>query len=81
MNTPKILRLPLLKIHTGKSKSTIYVDIKQGLFPPPVKIGARASGWPASEIDAVNAARIAGKSNDEIRSLVADLVTARKEAP
>jgi prophage regulatory protein len=42
-----------------------------------VKIGARAAGWPASEVQALNAARIAGKSDDEIRELVLKLEAAR----
>jgi prophage regulatory protein len=35
-------------------------------------------GWPASEVAALNAARISGKSNSEIRDLVMKLVAARK---
>jgi len=38
------------------------------LIPPPVSIGPRASGLPEHEIDVINAARIAGKSEEEIRS-------------
>jgi prophage regulatory protein len=45
-----------------------------------VKIGARASGWPSSEVAAINAARIAGATNEEIRALVAKLVAARQSA-
>jgi prophage regulatory protein len=56
------------------------MDIQQGLFTPPVPIGARAVGWPADELAALNAARIAGKSDDEIRALVAKLEAARKAA-
>jgi hypothetical protein len=41
-------------------------------------------GWPAHELDAIAAARIAGKSEDEIRALVKtprkDLVAARAQA-
>jgi prophage regulatory protein len=35
-------------------------------------------GWPANEVAALNAARIAGKSDDEIRQLVRKLEAARK---
>ncbi len=31
---------------TGLSKATIYRLIKKGDFPPPYKVGARASRWP-----------------------------------
>ncbi|MFV1976005.1 MAG: helix-turn-helix transcriptional regulator [Candidatus Scalindua sp.] len=46
-----ILRLPLVKTRTGLSRSTIYLRIKEGSFPKPVSLGARAVGWLESEID------------------------------
>jgi prophage regulatory protein len=75
-----ILRLPAVKSESGYSRSTVYLRIAQGLWPKPVSLGARAVGWPAAEIAAVNAARIAGKSDEEIRMLVAKLEAARKLA-
>jgi prophage regulatory protein len=78
--TYTILRLPIVLSQRGRSRSAHYLDIQQGLFPRPVPIGARAVGWPASEVDAINAARIAGKSDDEVRTLVAKLESARKTA-
>ena len=73
-----ILRLPAVKAESGYSRSTIYLRITQGLCPKPVSLGARAVGWPASEVAALNSARIAGKSDVEIRQLVATLESARK---
>lgn len=78
--TKTILRLPSILRERGRSRSAHYMDIQQGLFTPPVPIGARAVGWPADELAAINAARIAGKSDDEIRALVAKLVAARRVA-
>lgn len=75
-----ILRLPDVLRERGKSRSAHYLDIKQGLFTRPVPIGLRAVGWPAHEVAALNAARIAGKSEEEIRTLVTKLETARKSA-
>lgn len=75
-----ILRLPSLIKITGKSRSGCYRDIAAGLLPHPVKLGLRMKGWPASEIDAVNKARIAGKSDDEIKKLVTELEAARGKA-
>ena len=72
-----ILRLPAVKSYTGLSRSTIYLRIKEGTFPSSVSLGARAVGWPSAEIDALNNARIAGKSEDEIRALVIDLENER----
>ena len=64
----------------GISRSTVYLRIRQGLMPPPVKLGERCSAWPNYEISAINAARIAQKSNDEIRELVAQLQRQRMTA-
>lgn len=75
-----ILRLPTVKAESGYSRSTIYLRISQGLWTRPVALGARARGWPAAEVTALNAARIAGKSDEEIRVLVATLLNARKAA-
>jgi len=67
-----LLRMPDVKRASSLARPTIYRDIRRGTFPKPVKIGT-ISAWPAAEIAAVNSARIAGKSDDEIRQLVADL--------
>ncbi|MCP5246578.1 MAG: AlpA family phage regulatory protein [Burkholderiales bacterium] len=76
--TNTILRLPVVLKERGRSRSAHYLDIQQGLFTRPVQIGLRAVGWPENEVVALNAARIAGKSNDEIRQLVIKLEAARK---
>jgi prophage regulatory protein len=75
-----ILRLPVVKSESGLSRSTIYLRISQKLWTKPVSLVARAVGWPSDEIAALNAARIAGKTDDEIRVLVAKLEAARKDA-
>jgi len=69
-----------VKAESGLSRSTIYLRIAEGLWTRPVSLGARAVGWPADEVDALNAARIAGKSDDEIRDLVIKLEAARTVA-
>ncbi len=74
----KILRLPTVLSARGRSKSAHYLDIQEGLFTTPVYIGARAVGWPSNEVNAINEARIAGKSDVEIRALVSQLEVARK---
>ncbi len=76
-----ILRLPAVKARTGhRADASIYNAIRAGLFTAGVPIGQRAKGWPDYEIDAINAARIAGKSDDEIRELVKALHAQRKQA-
>lgn len=68
-----LLRLPAVMSATGLSRSSIYLRVKQRLMTAPVKLGARCAAWPRHEVDAINNARIAGKPDDAIRELVADL--------
>lgn len=78
--THTILRIPAVKTQSGLSRSTIYLRISEGLWTRPVRLGARAVGWPSNEVAAINAARIAGKTDEEVRALVAKLEVARKSA-
>lgn len=73
-----ILRLPAVIAESGYSRSTLYLRIAQKLWTKPVRLGTRAVGWPSSEVAALNAARIAGKTDEEIRALVVKLEAARK---
>ena len=75
-----ILRLPAVKAESGYPRSTLYLRISQGLWTKPVSLGERAVGWPSDEVAAINAARIAGRSDEEIRALVLKLEAARKGA-
>ena len=75
-----ILRRKQVQSRIGLSRSTLYLRIAEGTFTKPVSLGARAVGWPAHEVAALNAARIAGKPDAEIRELVAKLEVARKTA-
>jgi prophage regulatory protein len=73
-----ILRMPTVKVETGyRSHASIYSAIKAGLFTKPVLIGQRSVGWPDTEVFAINAARIAGQSETEIRDLVIRLHSKR----
>lgn len=74
-----LLRLPAVMERTGLARPTVYLRAKQGLFPRPVKLGSRMAAWPENEVAAINAARIAGKSDDEIRQLVVRLERERAE--
>ena len=76
-----ILRMPAVKAETGhRSHASIYTAIKAGLFTTGVAIGQRSVGWPSHEVQAINAARIAGQSETEIRGLVNRLHAKRTEA-
>jgi prophage regulatory protein len=75
-----ILRMSEVKAETGhRSHASIYSAIRAGLFTSGVAIGQRSRGWPSSEVKAINAARIAGKSDAEIRELVQRLHAKRLE--
>lgn len=76
-----LIPLPEVLSRRGRSKSRIYKDVAEGLFPEPIhQNGSRRVVWPASEVTAINAAVVAGKSDDEIRELVRSLTAARKAA-
>ena len=68
--TSAIIRMTEVLRETGYSKSTLYWRIAQGFWPKPVSLGARAVGWPKTEVDVLNRARIAGRTADDIRALV-----------
>lgn len=76
-----LLRLQSVSERTGEPRSTIYDRIASGMFVPPVKLGPQSSAWPSHEVDAMIAARIAGRSADEIRELVRRLIEERKSLP
>ncbi len=75
-----IQRLPAVRNESGLSRSTLYRRIDEGLWTKPVSLGGRSVGWPSGEIATLVAARVAGRSDDEIRVLVQDLHAARKSA-
>ena len=79
---PEIRELKLIRLRgviglTGSSRSDHYGKIRDGLMVPPIEIGARARAYPEHEIQAIIAARIAGRSNGEIRALVSRLIGQR----
>ena len=80
MHIERLVREPERKQITGVPTSTWYDLIEQGLAPRPVKLSRHAVAWPHTELATLNAARIAGKTDEEIRRLVAKLVGARAQA-
>ena len=76
----QILRLQSVKGKVGhKSDASVYNAIRAGLFTAGVAIGQRAKGWPDYEVDALISARVAGKSDAEIRELVNTLHAKRTD--
>jgi prophage regulatory protein len=75
-----ILRMPTVKAKTGhRSDASIYNAIRDGLWTTGVAIGQRAKGWPDYEVETLILARVAGKTDDEIRNLVKALHAKRAE--
>jgi prophage regulatory protein len=62
------------------ARSTVYENTKKGLLPPPIRLSERRIAWPAHEIEAIQRARLAGRTDEEIRALVTELVEARSKA-
>ncbi len=76
-----ILRMPAVKAETGhRSHASIYNAVREGLFTKPVAIGERSVGWPSREVEAINAARIAGRTKTELAELVNRLHAQRLES-
>ncbi len=76
----RILRKPEVKHAAGwRSDAGVSTAVKNGLLTSPVQLGPRSVGWPDYEVDAINAARIAGKTEADIRALVTRLHTQRTE--
>lgn len=79
------VKLPEVERRVARKRTSIYDRVKGGLFPPPVPLGTAAGGrpapvaWPEHEIEAVNAATLAGCTESELRALVRRLVAARRE--
>ncbi len=65
---------------TGIPTSSWYALINDGLAPSGVRLSRFSVAWPVSELATLNAARIAGQSNEQIRALVKKLVADRTNA-
>lgn len=79
MQTSKLTlkRAPEARAQFGIGRTTFYDWIERGVMTRPISLGARAVGWPSYELDDILAARIAGKSEEEIRALVTEMMAAR----
>ena len=77
MQAIQFQRIQTVATLSGLSRSTIYRRIKQNLFTKPIPIGGERVGWLSSEVDAINKARVSGKTDEEIKLLVAKLEAAR----
>lgn len=51
-NGNRLLRMQEVRGKTGLGRTSIYAMIKDGLFPAPKRLGARAVAWLQSDVDA-----------------------------
>ena len=53
METPqrRVLRIRDVSKYTGLSQPTIHRYVSAGVFPKPVRLGARAVGWKIEDLD------------------------------
>ncbi|VVP18973.1 hypothetical protein PS870_03720 [Pseudomonas fluorescens] len=58
----RLLRRRQVEEKTGKSRAAIYADIRAGIFPAPVPIGANSVAWLEAEIDQWIANRLAERN-------------------
>ena len=61
----------------GLSRSTLHNKIQNGLWAPPISLGARAVGFIKHETDELITAYINGYSPEQLRELVKNLVAER----
>jgi prophage regulatory protein len=47
-----ILRRKQVEAETGLARSTIYLRMQSGTFPPSISLGPRCVGWRRGDIDA-----------------------------
>jgi len=74
----KLIKKPKALDALAESNSTFYSNISKGLVTPPIRLGAQSVAWPQHEIEAIISARIAGKSPEEVKQLVIELVANRQ---
>ena len=73
----QLIRRPEVLSLTARSKSALLLDEKAGVLPPPIAIGCRAKAYILSEIQTVIQARVEGKSTEQIKALVQELISQR----
>ncbi len=69
-----LLRLEKVMEMTGKTRNQLYISMRKGVFPRPVKIGNRAAAWVHAEVQSWISARIAAR--DAAVALATDRTTA-----
>jgi len=58
-------------------RSTLYAEIQRGVFPKPVKLGARKVGWPQHEVDQMMLLYLRSPAEQQVQDFVRDLESYR----
>ena len=74
---PKLIRLSEVLNRCPISRSTLYKQIKAGLFPRPVQISDNCVAWIESEIDKILLVKITAFDREQIKKLVRELEDGR----
>ena len=61
----------------ASGRSTLYAEIQRGVFPKPVKLGARKVGWPQHEVDQMMLLYLRSPSEQQVQDFVRDLESYR----
>ena len=59
-----VIRLPVVLAVTGRSRASLWNDVKTGKFPQPLQIGPRSVGWRVGDIRALLASFTTKKEID-----------------
>lgn len=51
-NSHQLVKLPVVMALTAFGRASIFQYVKDGRFPKPIKIGARATAWRLVEVEA-----------------------------
>lgn len=81
-NDHTVLRCKDAAAKAGKGVSTLWRDVKNGVFAPPIKTSARSVAWRVAEIDAVLEAQslmTRSKQNIDMKVFVAELTAPPSE--
>jgi len=74
-----MLIVPEIRARLRKGRTALYEDQAAGLLPKFVKLGLRRVALPEREVDAILSARIAGRSEAELKALVKRLEAERQK--
>lgn len=77
----KFMRMPDVSKTLGLGKTAIYDRIKDGVFPPSIKLGYNVVVWPSHEIREIMQTYVSGQTDAQRQALVKILIKRREVNP